>query len=184
MNASDPEFFHKIGKKPFDPSRRVRLISTSWSDNVNKGTETYHWLDQNLDWNRYEYTFVGRIKGRFQHIRVIDPVGSCELGGLLRNHDVFLTASRNDPCSNSLLEALACGLPAVYLNSGGHPEIVREGGIPFDFPQEIPVALEDLKAKYDFVQNRIRVPLISEVTDQYLSVMGFRKIGASYVFVE
>ena len=30
---------------------------------------------------------------------------------LLRAHDVFVAASRNDPCSNALLEALACGLP-------------------------------------------------------------------------
>ena len=42
--------------------------------------------------------------------------------------DLYLAASRDDPCSNALLEALACGLPAAFLASGGHPELVGEAG--------------------------------------------------------
>ena len=37
-----------------------------------------------------------------------------QLAELLRAHDVYLAPSRDDPCSNALLEALACGLPAAY----------------------------------------------------------------------
>ena len=43
----------------------------------------------------------------------------------------YLAPSCDDPCSNALLEALACGLPAAYRDSGGHPELVGEGGLPF-----------------------------------------------------
>ena len=56
-------------------------------------------------------------------------------------------ASRDDPCSNALLEALACGLPAAYLRSGGHPELVGEAGIGFDEPEELPAVLARLRGR-------------------------------------
>ena len=30
----------------------------------------------------------------------------------------------NDPCPNTVIEALSCGLPILYSNSGGVPELV------------------------------------------------------------
>lgn len=39
--------------------------------------------------------------------------------------DVFVIASRREGCCNALLEALACGRPAVATAVGGNPEIVR-----------------------------------------------------------
>jgi hypothetical protein len=36
---------------------------TSWSDNERKGADTLAWLDRNLDFDRYELTFVGRALG-------------------------------------------------------------------------------------------------------------------------
>ena len=60
-----------------------------------------------------------------------------QLAELLRAQDVYLAASRDDPCSNALLEALACGLPAVFRRSGGHPELVGEARARFDEPEEL-----------------------------------------------
>ena len=57
---------------------------------------------------------------------------------------MYLAASRDDPCSNALLEALACGLPAVFLRSGGHPELVGEAGLGFDEAEELPPLLDRL----------------------------------------
>ena len=50
---------------PFERNRKVRLISTSWSDNPRKARATYEWIDRHLDWSRYEYSFVGRVTGEF-----------------------------------------------------------------------------------------------------------------------
>ena len=30
-----------------------------------------------------------------------------------------------DPCPNSVIEAMSCGLPILYSNSGGLPELVN-----------------------------------------------------------
>jgi len=172
-NTTDPAIFHAKHRIPFDHTRKVKLISVSWSDNINKGAPVYQWLDEHLDWSRYEYTFIGRSPITFKNIRMIAPLASTDLAQELRQHDLYITASRHDPCSNSLLEALACGLPALYLNSGGHPEIAGQAGLPFNEPHEIPVLLEQLAARYGQFQAAIQVPEIRRIADQYLDVMGF-----------
>ncbi len=170
-NAVDPAIFHDGEPEPL-AGRRVRLIATSWSDNPNKGAATYAWLEEHLDWSRYELTFVGQAGVAFTRARYVPPVGSRELAELLRAHDVYLTASVNDPCSNALLEALACGLPALYRRSGGHPELVGAAGLPFDEPAEIPELLDRLVAEYDVRRGAIRVPALGDVTGRYLQTMG------------
>lgn len=174
LNTVDPAIFHPGTRRPgsADGSRKIRLISTSWSDNPNKGQATYRWLDENLDSSRFEYTFVGRVQAEFRHIRHRPPVGSAALASELREHDIYITASLQDPCSNALLEALACGLPAVFARSGGHPEIVGEAGFGFDTPEEIPALLERLVNEYDVRRAAIAIPTIAEVADRYSEVLG------------
>ena len=89
----------------------------------------------------------------------------------LRRNDVYLAPSRNDPCSNALLEALASGLPAVYRASGGHPELVGDAGMPFDEPEEIPAALDRLVAELDERRAAIRIAPLSDVADRYLEAL-------------
>lgn len=171
MNAVDPSIFHP---PPSSRARapKLRIISTSWSANPNKGGDAYAWLDRNLDHSRYEYTFVGRVPVAFEHIRLLPPVASRPLAELLREHDVYLTASLHDPCSNALLEGLACGLPAVYARSGGHPEIVGDAGRGFDRVEEIPVLLELLARELDDRRNAISIPSLDDTTARYRAVLG------------
>lgn len=169
-NAADPAIFSPAPRAPLN-GRRIRLVSTSWSDNRNKGADVYAWLDQHLDWSRYEYTFIGRLPIVPRNIRVEPPADSARVAALLRQADIYITASRNDPCSNSLIEALTCGLPALYLNSGGHPEIVGAGGLPFDRAEEIPALLDRVAREYVAFAARVRAPDIASVADAYLRVM-------------
>lgn len=170
MNAAKPEIFHP--HIPFDRQRKIKLISTSWSDNANKGAAIYRWLDEHLDWERFEYTFVGRSQIQFERIQMFAPVPSAQVAELLRQHDIYITASRYDPCSNSLIEALSCGLPALYLQSGGHPEIVGDAGFGFSAPEDISDLLKQLVAEYEARQAQIAIPTLAEVADRYLAVMG------------
>ena len=75
-------------------------------------------------------TFVGRAPNALRadsRRRPVDSNAVAVSSGAGRVH----RPERDDPCSNALLEALACGLPAAYRDSGGHPELVGEGGLPF-----------------------------------------------------
>ena len=171
-NSPDPSIFHREGKTPFSTNRKIRLISTSWSDNPNKGQEVYQWLDQHLDWSIFEYTFIGRIRARLGNIVHIQPTDSHTVARHLQHSDIYITASRHDPCSNSLLEALACGLPALYLNSGGHGELVQQAGLAFDAPEQIPALLEQIAREYTLFQHKISLTSLEEIARRYLDIMG------------
>lgn len=171
MNAADPEIFHSRSRIAFSRERKIRLIASSWSDNINKGALVYQWLDEHLDWKRFEMTFVGRSPIMFKNIRMMPAVDSMRMAELFRAHDVYVTASKNDPCSNSLIEALTCGLPAIYFQSGGHPEIVGGAGVGFDSAEELPGALEQVAGRYEAFQSRISNPSMQEVSRQYLRVL-------------
>jgi glycosyltransferase involved in cell wall biosynthesis len=170
-NTPDPDIFFPAADRAPLAGRKIRLISTSWSDNPNKGAAAYAWLDSNLDFSSYEYTFVGRLPLPVNNIRLIQPLPSQAVANLLRAHDVYITASRFESCSNALLEGLACGLPALYLDSGGHPELVKGAGLPFETPEEIPPLLQALVDDYPAFQARIRLPTLAETARRYLEVL-------------
>lgn len=53
-----------------------------------------------------------------------------EAPSVYRNADAYVMTKHNDPCPNTVLEALAAGLPVLYSDSGGVPELVgTEAGI-------------------------------------------------------
>jgi glycosyltransferase involved in cell wall biosynthesis len=177
-NAADPEIFHAHGRSRFERGRKVRLISSSWSDNVRKGGAIYKWIDQHLDWSRYEYTFVGRTNVRFERIRHLPPVASSDLADLLRAHDIFICASRIEACSNALTEALTCGLPALYLESSSNPEVVGYGGLPFQDESQILPQLDALVADYDAFRRLIAVPTMDEIAERYAELL--REVARSF----
>jgi glycosyltransferase involved in cell wall biosynthesis len=171
-NGVDPTIFHPEGRETFDAARKLRLIAVSWSDNPRKGGSVYRWLESALDWDRYEFTFVGNTQEQFERIRHVPPRPSRELADLLRRHDVFVTATEHDAYSNALVEALSCGLPAVYLDSGGSGEAVKGAGFAFREREEIPGLLERLREEYPERQRLISLPSLAEVCDGYLELLG------------
>jgi glycosyltransferase involved in cell wall biosynthesis len=170
-NTVDPAIFYPPQTRESTKDRRVRVITSSWSDNPRKGLDTLAWLDEHLDFDSFELTLVGRAQMTFENIRALGPFPSERVAALLREHDVYLAPSRDDPCSNALLEALACGLPAAYRRSGGHPELVGEAGIGWDDPEELPDLLTRLRDELDVRRGAIRVPRLDEVADRYLEVL-------------
>ena len=104
------------------------------------------------------------------------PLPSRELAGLLRQHDIFVTATENDAYSNALVEALSCGLPAIYLESGGSARS-RQGGrssasaIARRF-QPCSIGSFD---EYEQRQASISLPSLEEIADQYLEALGLHE---------
>ena len=171
-NTVDPAiFFPPERHDPLD-GRPLRVIASSWSQNPRKGADVLVWIDREIDPAEVTVTFVGQSPQRFARIRHVPPIDSGGVSALLREHDVYLAASRDDPCSNALLEALACGLPAAYLDSGGHPELVREGGLPFQELDDLPAVFARLREGFAGFRARIFVPSLADVADAYLRVLG------------
>lgn len=173
-NAADPAVFRRKESRTLTASSPIRVVAASWSDNPNKGLDVFQWIDANLDSSRFEFTFIGRVQMKFRNCRHISALPSGELAEELIGHDIFLTASKNDPCSNSVVEALTVGLPCVFRRSGGHPELVGEAGVGFERAEEIPAALEKVASQLEDYRKRVRVPSIEDVASRYLGIMKVR----------
>lgn len=165
-NAADPEIFRPRERR--SPGQPLRVIAASWSSNANKGYDVYTWFDTYADQRKYQLTLAGNTPVAFKNVRTLGALTSAALAVELVKNDVYLTASRRDPCSNSLVEALTVGLPAVAFNDGGHPELVAEGGFLFEHPAQIPEMLDQIATNYDVFRARIRIPTISEIADAYI----------------
>jgi glycosyltransferase involved in cell wall biosynthesis len=59
----------------------------------------------------------------------------------LRVMDIFVLPSLSEALSNSLMEAMACGCCAIASDTGGNPELVRDGETGLLFPTGDSVAL-------------------------------------------
>jgi len=170
INAPDKLFFNLNRKSRIDKNK-IKLIATSWSSNWKKGFRYYKYMDENLDFKKFIFTFVGNSPVRFKKIKQILPVKSKKLSEILKKHDIYLAFSEDDPCSNSLIEALHCGLPAVFLNSGGHSEIVGNGGEKVNKKEEVFDALDRVVKNYNYYLSNINLPDITTVAKEYYEFM-------------
>lgn len=167
LNAPNPKIFYNDNL--LDPTQavKVKIISTSWSSNWKKGFKVYKWLDDNLDFTKYEMTFIGNSPIKFKNIVQKNPMKSESLAAELKQHQIFITASQSDPCSNSLIEAMHSGLVAIGFNDGGHTEIISDGGEVFEKKEEIPILLEKIVKNYNFYRSNNSLLSIEKVGSRY-----------------
>ncbi|MBN1788083.1 MAG: glycosyltransferase family 4 protein [Sedimentisphaerales bacterium] len=170
-NAANEKIFNAVGRAQFSTDRKIKLVAASWSINWNKGFETYKWLDENLDFSRYQMTFVGNSPVEFKNLQHLPPMDSKGLAEKFRQSDIFIFASRMEACSNLLGEAMCCGLPVIAPNSSSNPEIVAQSGQLFDKPEDIPRLLENIINNYDYCLPAMRAPSIDRVGKAYYDFM-------------
>jgi glycosyltransferase involved in cell wall biosynthesis len=184
-NGADTRFFNfelstltkNKSKDIWNPSKILRLVISSWSNNYNKGFHKYAKLDKLLvQLKGVKVHFIGRLPQelKFTNITVHKPVNQRKLAEFLKHNHVILQCSQNDTCSNSLIEGLCCGLPAIYLASGANGELAGEYGVPYsgDWNRDI----DSIKSKYHIFVERLRsLPYsIEKAGDRYLEV--FQKV--------
>jgi glycosyltransferase involved in cell wall biosynthesis len=90
-----------------------------------------------------------RELGLEDHVELVGPYSRRDAPAVMHRADVLLHTKVNDPCPTIVLEAMACGLPVVYSESGGTPELVGEdAGIgiptPLDWERDHPPAPAEL----------------------------------------
>jgi len=171
VNAADGSIFNQNGQRTFDP-KKIKLITTSWSTNKNKGFDIYKYLDDSLDFSKYEMTFVGNAPVSFKKIKTLAPRPSEQLAEELRKNDIYISATRYDAYPNSIVEALACGLPVVAIKNGGNPEIISAGGGElFDGEKNILNIIDKVAGNYEHYQKQIKHPTAREITLQYETEM-------------
>ncbi|KAL3930853.1 MAG: hypothetical protein SGBAC_011580, partial [Bacillariaceae sp.] len=154
--------------------RKIRIVATSHSDNQRKGFDTMLWMDENLDFDRYEMMFMGGYPKWFtpKRLQIVTANGSAAVADFLRSGDIYFAPSRFEPASNAVSEALACGLPVMYQEGSSHGDLVGEAGLGFKFTgPALLKSLDDMVENYSTHFAAIFVPGMKEITDKYLSIM-------------
>ena len=119
VNGVDRDVFKPAEKRA---NERVSIVSHHWSDNSRKGADVYEALDEFVgspEGSSFTFTYVGRHRCHFKNTNVIRPLFGRALGEELGKHDVYVSASLQEPGANHVLESLACELPTFVHVDGG-----------------------------------------------------------------
>jgi glycosyltransferase involved in cell wall biosynthesis len=89
------------------------------------------------------------------YINHLGSKDSHQIADLLREHHIFMYSHLNPPCPNSVLEAIASGLPVVGFNSGSMSELLHFS------PNLLAEVSDDLFQKYeDFSADALKEKII------------------------
>ena len=85
-----------------------------------------------------------------------------DLGTELRKHDIYVTASRFEPCGMHHIEAARCGLPILYHEEGGAvPEVCKNYGVGFHDTESMFRGMQMLIYNYDKYRSAIDYDYLS-----------------------
>jgi hypothetical protein len=168
-NGSDRRIFHANGHVPWQGDGPLRIVTHHWSSHAMKGFDIYARLDDLLATTpsfreRFSFTYIGNVPEgfSFRAARYVSPTHGEHLGDLLRAHDVYLTASRNEPGGNHQNEGASCGLPLLYLNSGCMPEYCEGFGIAYE-GSTLVAKVEEMRRDYSqYAQRMMAYPNTAE----------------------
>jgi glycosyltransferase involved in cell wall biosynthesis len=160
LNGADTDIFHPLQNKQRNPSTKLKLVTHHWSDHYQKGHDIYQKLDVLLgtkSWSDlFEFTYIGNYPKHlvYKHTNLVEPLTGTALADELRKHDVYLTASRNEPGGQHHVEGALCGLPLLYIDSGGIPEYCDGYGIKFT-PETFEAAVMRMQREYPMWHERV-----------------------------
>ena len=166
-NAPNEQIFNKKDKPSFKQSNKVKLIAVSWSNSQLKGFDVYKYLDENLDFKKYQMTFIGRSPITLKNIQVLEAMEQAQLAKQIKQHDIFITASKIEACSNVLIEALSCGLPCLAFNASSNPEVIAKGGEVFDNNKDLLLKIDKIVNNYTNYQKNLPVFSLKKVANSY-----------------
>ena len=138
LSGANKEIFNNSNFIPWDGRNNLKIVTHHWGANWNKGFDIYSLLDKMLSDSKYSenisFTYIGNVpKGfKFKNTKQVDPLEGKDLASEIKKNNLYLTASLNEPSGNHHIEAAQCGLPLLYIDSGGIPEYCKDFGISFN----------------------------------------------------
>jgi hypothetical protein len=154
MGGPNKDIFNNENKRYWNKKTKLKLVTHHWSDNLMKGYLEYKQLDNFLNSKKYnslfEFTFIGNKPKdiEFNNIKVLGPLEGKKLANELKKHDVYITASENEPSGNHHMEGALCGLPILFKDSGATSEYCKDFGVSYEIESFLK-SLDLIKKSYD-----------------------------------
>ena len=168
-NGVDPDIFYPCQNPKLSPNSVLKLVAISWSPNPRKG---FSLLAQISQLPEVEVRFIGQWPSSIPsaNVQLMGTQSSYHVAEMIRTSDAMIHPASNEPCSNAILEALACGLPILFRDSGGNRELAGEYGTPIS--NDLRSDIAQLRSRYKefrskILENRHRF-LISQAVKGYL----------------
>ena len=123
--------------------------------------------------NKIEFTYVGNVpdKFTFKNAKLINPLSGKELADEIKSNHIYITGSLNEPSGNHHIEGAQCGLPILYVDSGGTTEYCKNFGIAIN-SDTLEEKLDEMINNYDHFFNILKeYPYSSEtMCQEYLEI--------------
>lgn len=159
--GANKKIFNPDGFIPWDGSSKINFVTHHWGANWNKGFEAYIEIDNLISTDKWKdklsFTYIGNLpkKFSFKNAKVIEPIAGEELAKELKKRNAYITGSINEPSGNHHIEAAQCGIPILYINSGGTPEYCNKFGIEYS-TSNLEDKIEQLQKDYGEVIDSLR----------------------------
>jgi len=137
LAGANKEIFNSSNKSNWQEGEKLKIVTHHWGANWNKGFEIYNYLDTLLDqeyWkDKIEFTYVGNLPNNFtfENATHIKPLSGKNLANELKKNHLYITGSLKEPSGNHHIEAAQCGLPVMFINSGGVKEYCQGFGVEY-----------------------------------------------------
>jgi len=160
-------------KKDF--SGTIKLVSHHWSNNEKKGFDIYESIDEYCESSKrkmFDFTFIGRKPDTVSLKNHIPPQDIEGLVSLIPQHQIYLTASKQEAGANHVLEALGLGLPVLYHEEGGSiNEYCKDYGISYGSFEELIWLLENRMSDICEISNKMCYKRTSEkMAEEYVEL--------------
>ena len=162
LNGADQKVFYAKDSYNRDKGDKLKIITHHWGPNWLKGWDFYEYLDRLLDneeWSqKFTFTYAGKLpKGfTFRNSVYKEPLSGDALANVIRDHDIYLTASQFEPAGMHHIEGAMCGLPLIYRDSGALPEYCKNHGVMFQDEKSFKDALLSVRQNYDSFSSNMR----------------------------
>tara|TARA_B100000965_G_C19602292_1_gene763506 strand:+ start:4340 stop:5395 length:1056 start_codon:yes stop_codon:yes gene_type:complete len=180
--GANSEVFNQEKFSPWNRKEKLRIVTHHWGGNWNKGFEIYSYLDNMLDDKKWKelisFMYIGNLPKKFQfkNTKVVKPLSGYKLAEKIKENHLYLTGSINEPSGNHHIEGAQCGLPLLYLESGGTTEYCREYGLGYkknNFDEKLKLMIKD----YEEYENKVKnYPYNSKkMSEDYLKLFELMK---------
>ena len=168
--GADKAIFNRSNFEYWNNSEPLKIVTHHWGANWNKGFEYYLLIDKYMEdekWkNKIKFTYIGNVPKNihFKNTKVLNPLSGLELSNEIKKNDLYLTGSINEPSGNHHIEGAQCGLPILYINSGGIPEYCNGYGVMFNDKNDFEDKLNESIKNYDSISIKVKdYPLSAEL---------------------